>query len=110
MLPGSADRNFLGSACRPGPGAGRPPTSQMPSGIVGGGGGHTEGNGCAERFIRTLEENLLRVRSFASVEELRRALLAFRETYDATWLIGRPGFRPPAAIREEQLSAVALAA
>jgi putative transposase len=69
-----------------------------------------EGNGCAERFIRTLEENLLRVRSFATVEELRRALLAFRETYNATWPIERHGFRPPAAIREEQLSAVALAA
>ena len=28
-----------------------------------------EGNGCAERFIRTLKENLLWVRSFATVEE-----------------------------------------
>jgi len=69
-----------------------------------------EGNGCAERFIRTLKENLLWVRSFATVEELRRALLAFRETYNATWPIERHGFRPPAAIREEHLSAVALAA
>src|ERR671933_481490 len=69
-----------------------------------------EGNGCAERFIRTLKENLLWVRSFATVEELRRALLAFRETYNATWLVERHGFRPPAAIREEQLSAAALAA
>jgi transposase InsO family protein len=69
-----------------------------------------EGNGCAERFIRTLKENLLWVRTFATVEELRRALLAFRETYNATWLIERHGFRPPAAIREEQLSPAALAA
>jgi putative transposase len=69
-----------------------------------------EGNGCAERFIRTLKENLLWVRSFDTVEELRRALLAFRETYDATWLIERHGFRPPAAIRTEQLSPAALAA
>ena len=37
-----------------------------------------EGNGCAERFIRTLKENLLWVRGFATVEELRRALLALR--------------------------------
>ena len=43
-----------------------------------------EGNGCAERFIRTLKENLLWVRSFDTVEELRRALLAFREVYNAT--------------------------
>ena len=69
-----------------------------------------EGNGCAERFIRTLKENLLWVRSFATVEELRRALLAFREAYNATWLIERHGFRPPAAVRDEQLSPAALAA
>jgi transposase InsO family protein len=69
-----------------------------------------EGNGCAERFIRTLKENLLWVRSFATVEELRRALLAFRETYNTTWLVERHGFRQPAAVRDEQLSAAALAA
>ena len=69
-----------------------------------------EGNGCAERFIRTLEENLLWVRTFDTVEELRRALLEFRETYNATWLIERHGFRPPAAVRDEQLQPAALAA
>src|SRR3712207_7744017 len=46
----------------------------------------SEGNGCAERFIRTLKENLLWVRPFDSVEELRQALLAFREVYNTTWL------------------------
>ena len=30
-----------------------------------------EGNGCAERFIRTLKENLLWVRTFETIEELR---------------------------------------
>ncbi len=69
-----------------------------------------EGNGCAERFLRTLKENLLWVRTFATVEELRQALLAFREVYNRTWLIERHGFRPPAAIRDEQLSPAALAA
>jgi putative transposase len=69
-----------------------------------------EGNGCAERFIRTLKENLLWVRSLATVEELRRARLAFREAYNTTWPIERHGFRPPAAIRQEQLSPAALAA
>ena len=38
-----------------------------------------EGNGCAERLIRTLKENLLWVRHFETIEELRLALLAFRE-------------------------------
>jgi transposase InsO family protein len=69
-----------------------------------------EGNGCAERFIRTLKENLLWVRTFDTVEELRRALIEFRETYNATWLIERHGFRPPNAVRQDQLSAAALAA
>ncbi len=36
-----------------------------------------EGNGCAERFIRTLKENLLWLRTFDTVEELRQALLIF---------------------------------
>jgi transposase InsO family protein len=69
-----------------------------------------EGNGCAERFIRTLKENLLWIRSFDTVEDLRRALIEFRETYNATWLIERHGFRPPSAIRQDQLSTAALAA
>ena len=69
-----------------------------------------EGNGCAERFIRTLKENLLWVRTFETVEELRQALLAFRETYNTTWLIERHGFRPPDAVRHEQLPTAALAA
>ena len=65
-----------------------------------------KGNGCAERNICTLKENLLWVRTFASVEELRLALLAFRKTTNATWLIERHGLRPPAAIRREQLPSV----
>jgi putative transposase len=69
-----------------------------------------EGNGCAERFIRTLKENLSWVRSFATAEELRQTLLVFRQLYNTTCLIERHGFRPPAAIRHEQLSPAALAA
>jgi hypothetical protein len=46
----------------------------------------------------------------ATVEELREALLALQGTYNATWLIERHGFRPPAAVREQQLSAAALVA
>ncbi len=40
-----------------------------------------EGYGCAERFTRTLKENLLWVRRFETIEELRQALQTFRETY-----------------------------
>src|SRR3954465_6470968 len=69
-----------------------------------------EGNGCAERFIRTLKENLLWVRTFDTVEELRQALLDFRESYNTTWLIERHGFQTPATVRQNQLSPAALAA
>ena len=69
-----------------------------------------EGNGCAKRFIRTLKENLLWVRTFDTVEELRQALLAFRDTYNTSWLIERHGFQTPAAVRQNQLSPAALAA
>jgi len=61
-----------------------------------------EGNGCAERFIRTLKENLLWVRWFDTVEELRQALLEFQRTYNEQWLIERHGHRPPADIRRDQ--------
>lgn len=69
-----------------------------------------EGNGCAERFIRTLKENLLWVRTFETIEELRQALLAFRETYNTTWLIERHGFLTPAQFRHKQLQTAAGAA
>ena len=69
-----------------------------------------EGNGCAERFIRTLKENLLWVRHFETIEELRQALLAFRETYNETWLIERHGYLTPSQFRQRQLQPVADAA
>ena len=40
-----------------------------------------EGNGCAERFIRLLKENLLWVRTFDTIEELRLALIEFKNLY-----------------------------
>ena len=66
-----------------------------------------EGNGCAERFIRTLKEQLLWVEQFATVEDLRQALLAFRERYTREWLIGRHGHRSPAAVRQAFATEVA---
>ena len=69
-----------------------------------------EGNGCAERFIRTLKENLLWVRRFATVEELRQALLDFRRRYNQGWIVERHGYRTPAQVRAEQLGALATAA
>jgi hypothetical protein len=50
------------------------------------------------------------VQHFRTIEELRQALLAFRETYNATWLIERHGFMSPAEFRQRQLQPVAEAA
>ena len=69
-----------------------------------------EGNGCAERFIRTLKENLLWVRTFRTVEELRLALLDFRQTYNEHWLLERHGHRSPAQFRRDQMDSMPLAA
>ena len=50
------------------------------------------------------------VRHFQTIEELRQALLEFRETYNATWLIEQHGFMSPADFRQRQLQPVAEAA
>jgi len=61
-----------------------------------------EGNGVAERFIRTLKENLLWVRTFDTIEELRAALIKFARHYNETWLVARHGYRTPAQVRADQ--------
>jgi hypothetical protein len=38
--------------------------------------------GCIERFFRTLKEQLVWVRHFSTLDELRQALLDFQETYE----------------------------
>jgi putative transposase len=69
-----------------------------------------EGNGCAERFIRTLKENLLWVRRFETVEELRLALIAFKRTYNQGWIIERHGYKTPAQVRADQSATMPMAA
>ena len=69
-----------------------------------------EGNGCVERFIRTLKENLLWVRRFDTIEELRVALHRFQEIYNQTWIVERHGYQTPAAIRAAQLAPLPAAA
>ena len=57
-----------------------------------------------------LQENLLWVRMFETIDQLRQALLGFRDTDNATWLIERHGFITPDDFRQKQLQAVAKAA
>ena len=69
-----------------------------------------EGNGIAERFVRLLKENLLWVRTFSTVEELRQALLEFQRTYNHHWISQRHGYKTPAQVRLEQSRALSRAA
>ena len=58
-----------------------------------------EGNGVAERFIRTLKEQLLWIEPFETVEDLRLALQQWRKQYNAQWLVQRHGHRTPEQVR-----------
>ena len=60
-----------------------------------------EGNGVAERFIRTLKENLLWVRRFDTIEALRLALLEFKRTYNEQWMLEKYHDRSPAQVRRD---------
>ena len=63
-----------------------------------------EGNGCIERFFRTLKEQLLWIRSFIDAEDVRRAVAEWMAIYNENWLIERHGHRSPAAVRRELLA------
>jgi hypothetical protein len=70
-------------------------------------------NGRPETAATYLKADLTAVGLGADLRHRRRiapALLDFRDTYNATWLVERHGFRPPEAIRREQLQPAALAA
>ena len=57
------------------------------------------GNGCIERFNRTLKEQLLWLRRFRDVEELRCALQAFRALFNERWIMQRHGYLTPSQVR-----------
>ena len=69
-----------------------------------------EGNGIAARFIRTMKENLLWVRIFETIEELRLDLIEFAQWYNTQWLVARHGHMTPAQVRAEQQQPGAFAA
>ena len=69
-----------------------------------------EGDGCIERFFRTLKEQLLWVRDFRNLEELRDALTAFRKRYNENWILHRLRYRTPAQARREFYLAIGQAA
>ena len=62
-----------------------------------------EGNGCIERFFRTLKEQLLWLRTYRNIDELQAALTEWRSLYNHNWLVARHGFRSPLQIRADLL-------
>jgi putative transposase len=60
-----------------------------------------EGNGCAERFIRTLKEQVVYGRVFQTLDEVRDAVRAFIARYNAEWLIEKNGHLSPHAMRRQ---------
>jgi transposase InsO family protein len=63
-----------------------------------------EGNGCIERFFRTLKEQFLWVRAFRNAEEVRLAVAEWARIYNEQWLIERHGHRTPAEVRRSLLA------
>jgi transposase InsO family protein len=57
-------------------------------------------NGVAERFNRTLKEQVIQGRIFRNVEEVRDAVTAFRDRYNRHWRLEKLGFRSPYEVRQ----------
>src|SRR5664280_3799087 len=63
-----------------------------------------ETNGCAEKFIQTLKEQVLWIERFDTFEALRDAVRAFTVTYNHKWLLERHDYRTPIEAREHLLN------
>jgi transposase InsO family protein len=57
--------------------------------------GEPETNGVIERLFRTLKEQAIHGRTFQTIDEVREAVRAFAQRYNAEWLIEKNGFRSP---------------
>ncbi len=60
--------------------------------------------------VRTIKEQLLWIRTFATVAELVEALREFKRTYNERWLIGRHGHRTPSQVRCDHIGGKSKAA
>ena len=57
-------------------------------------------NGVAERFNRTLKEQIVHGRIYRNIEELRNAVRGFVEQYNAQWLVEKNDYLSPAQARQ----------
>ena len=58
-------------------------------------------NGCIERFNRTIEEEVLSVNTFETIQEAEKAIVSFIESYNNTWIVHRLNLQSPIAFRKE---------
>jgi putative transposase len=61
--------------------------------------GEPQTNGVAERFIRTLKEQVIHGRIYRNLTELRAAVATFVRRYNAEWLVEKLGFQSPQQAR-----------
>jgi putative transposase len=62
-----------------------------------------ETNGCIERFIGILKEQVLWIERFATHEALRARVREFARTYNRSWLLERHAYRTPIEARQHLL-------
>jgi hypothetical protein len=67
-----------------------------------------ETNGCVEKFIQTLKEQVLWIERFDTHEQLRSAVRGFARRYNEHWLLERHGYRTPIEARQHLLRQAAL--
>ena len=61
-------------------------------------------NGVAERFIRTLKEQIVFGHIYHDIEEVRAAVRAYFERYNQHWLLEKNGYRSPAQTRRDRMA------
>lgn len=59
-----------------------------------------ETNGCVEKFIQTLKEQVLWIERFDTLDQLRARIREFARDYREHWLLERHGYRTPAQARD----------
>ncbi|KAF1052627.1 MAG: hypothetical protein GAK41_01020 [Burkholderia gladioli] len=60
-------------------------------------------NGVAERFNRTMKEQAIHGHLFKNVEEVRAAVVAFKDRYNREWRLEKLGFKSPLEARQASL-------
>ena len=67
-----------------------------------------QANGVAERFNRTLKEQIIHGRIYRNIAELRDAVRDFVELYNAQWIVEKNGYLSPAQARQAWHAAISI--